>query len=186
VGEGAEMARHEMAFGPRRMKVAHARTMPKQKPGKSKQDYGTPRPFLDAVEARFGRLVFDLAAHRKNDVTRRGFYYGPGSTHGEDALAEDWTALRGNLWLNPEFADINPWAEKCRRSASMETVGRRILFLVPASVGSEWWAEHVHRRGRVLFTRPRLSFDGKDPYPKDCALVLYGERPGYELWRWRP
>ena len=40
-----------------------ARTMPAQVPGKSKQDYGTPIELIRAVEAKFGRLAFDLAAH---------------------------------------------------------------------------------------------------------------------------
>jgi hypothetical protein len=32
------------------------RKMPEQKPGRSKQDYGTPWDFIKAVEARFGKL----------------------------------------------------------------------------------------------------------------------------------
>lgn len=40
--------------------------------------------------------------------------------------------------------------------------------------------------GRIVFPRPRLSFDGKNPYPKDLGLIVYGEKPGYETWRWRP
>ena len=42
--------------------------MPAQKPGSSKQDYSTPRAFLDAVEKRFGRIKWDLAAHERNHV----------------------------------------------------------------------------------------------------------------------
>lgn len=41
----------------------------------SKQDYSTPRRFLDAVEKRFGTIVFDLAAHAGNHIVPR--YFAP-------------------------------------------------------------------------------------------------------------
>jgi hypothetical protein len=89
------------------------------------------------------------------------------------------------LWLNPPFDPISPWAIKCAVSAPIRSsMSRKILFLVPASVGSEWYAQHVHENALVLLLRPRLSFDGKNPYPKDCLLAVYGERPGVECWKW--
>lgn len=39
---------------------------PIQKPGRSKQDYGTPWEFIRAVERRWGKLHVDLAAHSEN------------------------------------------------------------------------------------------------------------------------
>lgn len=183
-------------------------TMPRQKPGKSRQVWSTPWPFLDAVERRFGPITFDLAADLTNCRVRsfdaakllgggqavlpRAFakcYYGPSSEFGVDALAQDWRQLSGNLWLNPEYADIGPWAKKCSESAAYDSrmkraPARRIFFLVPASVGSEWFAEYVFDAAHVIFPRPRLSFDGKAPYPKDTCLAVYGEKPGVSLWRW--
>ena len=53
--------------------------------GSSRQDWGTPPEFLDAVRARFGALDWDLAAHRKNAVSAR--YLGPGSHYSDDSLA---------------------------------------------------------------------------------------------------
>lgn len=41
----------------------------------SKQDYGTQRELLDAVEQRFGPIAFDLAAHRANKKHAR--YFAP-------------------------------------------------------------------------------------------------------------
>jgi phage N-6-adenine-methyltransferase len=156
--------------------------MPAQKPGRSKQDYGTPRIFLDAVERRFGKLSFDLAAHSDNCVV--GSYYGPGSTLGEDSLVQDWAKLNGGLWLNPPFGDISPWAKKCASTECHYGVSRAIFFLVPASVGSNWYADHVHGKALVLALRPRLSFDGKNPFPKDCILACYGAQPEFDLWPW--
>jgi hypothetical protein len=40
--------------------------VPKQKPGKSKQDYGTPWELIRAIEARWGKLTIDLAARADN------------------------------------------------------------------------------------------------------------------------
>jgi hypothetical protein len=178
------------------------RIMPAQKPGKSFQAYATPRDFLDAVKSKFGVKVWawDLAATVENAVAEH-FFGDPDLSRVSircdalDSLKQDWTRLRGDLWLNCPYADIEPWAEKCATSAAwpkqllVQTAhpfARRIFLLVPASVGSNWWADHVHERARVIFPRPRLSFDGVAPYPKDLGLILYGEKPGYETWRWRP
>lgn len=58
-------------------------------------------------------------------------------------------------------------------------------LLVPASVGSRWFAEHVHGWARVLALSGRLSFDGIAPFPKDLILAVYGEPPGFDVWDWR-
>lgn len=149
----------------------------------SKQDYATPREFMAAVEARFGPIAFDLAAHADNAKARR--WFGPGGD-AEDALAEPWHDLitfgDGLLWLNPPFADIAPWAAKCAREAN---AGANILLLVPAAVGSNWFRDHVFNRAAVYLLNGRLSFDGKAPYPKDCLLAHYGETPHVCVWDWR-
>jgi len=153
--------------------------------GASKQDYATPKEFIEAVEKRYGKLVFDLAAHTDNHVTPA--WFGPGGL-AEDSLAVNWydACPAGNLWLNPPFDNIAPWAEKCALDRRQD---QRILFLVPASVGSNWFANHVYGHAQVVFVRPRLSFDGKNPYPKDCMLCAYGDlypgEPECICWDWR-
>jgi len=155
--------------------------MPKQKPGKSKQDYQTPRELLDAVEVRFGKLVVDLAATNVNAVCPR--YISPD----QDSLTFDWSPSNlgnGNLWLNPPFAHIAPWAAKC---AERRFDLRFTILLVPASVGSEWHHDYVHGKGYVLPLLPRVTFVGEThPYPKDLMLVVYGfGMVGFEPWRWK-
>ncbi len=154
------------------------------KPGKSKQDYGTPWELIRAVEKRFGTLNVDLAARADN--AKAPSFLGPES----DSLAVPWAAyfeVRPTLaWLNPPFADIDPWAAKCLR----ETVGRsalRVILLTPASVGANWFSEHVHGRALVLALNGRITFEGtKDPYPKDCMLSCFGfGSAGFDVWRWR-
>jgi phage N-6-adenine-methyltransferase len=154
-------------------------TMPQQKPGQSKQDYATPRAFIEAVEKRFGPLIHDLAAHKEN--TRCATFY----SEADDSLMREWAMEfpRGNLWLNPPFSRIDPWAAKCAKESASRC--GLILFLTPASVGSEWFANHVEKQALVLALRPRLSFDGKNPYPKDCILSVFGLGiTGFATWRW--
>lgn len=151
----------------------------------SKQDYETPDEFLTAVIVRFGKIGWDLAATADNAVTMKGWnhFYGPGSPHHEDSLAPDCMWMPSFLnWLNPPYANIADWAKKADES------GVKVLMLVPASVGSEWFAKHVNGKHYVLGLRPRLTFKGTpDPYPKDLMLVcfnFYGFK-GFDTWRWK-
>src|SRR2546428_14111343 len=83
--------------------------MPCQKPGRSKQDYGTPWPLIRAIEARWGNLTIDLAARADN--AKAPIFITPE----ENSLTQDWNNRIGNGlgFLNPEFDDIDPWAAQC-------------------------------------------------------------------------
>jgi len=156
--------------------------MPPQKPGKSKQDYATPWALIWAIEARYGRLEIDLAARADNAKAPR--FIGVD----EDSLAVPWAGslpTGSRCWLNPPFADIEPWAAKCRHE-SEAPCGVKIIMLTPASVGSEWFAKHVHRHAAVRALRPRITFEGaRDPYPKDCMLSFFGFGVhDFDVWRW--
>lgn len=156
--------------------------MPQQRPSESEQEVRTPAEFIDAVERRFGRIRFDLAANASNAI--RPAFFGPGSTIGEDALAHPWDQMGGVLWLNPPFGNIPPFAEKCAKEGPL---GARVKMLVPAAVSTNWWAKSVHGQALVLFLRPRIRFVGhKAGFPKDLALCCYGPwvAPGYSTWRW--
>lgn len=154
---------------------------PVQKPGKSKQDYGTPWDFIGAVEGRFGPIVFDLAAQADN-AKAKGFW-----TIADDSLSKRWADIftgGGTLWLNPPFKNIEPWAEKCARESARRA--GLIVMLTPASIGTDWFARHVHRKAMVLGLSPRITFVGeKDPYPKDLMLSVFGMGlNGFDTWRW--
>jgi len=166
--------------------------MPVQKPGKSKQDYGTPRDFLAAAQRRFGFIEVDLAA--RSDNKKASDHLGPGSEYAEDSLAFDWLSFGTSaaFFLNPPFAKITPWAKKCA-ATNVGLDSGRILFLVPAAVGANWFARYVHGHALVLVLNGRLTFEGMepnpktgkvDPYPKDCMLCVFGEKPGFDVWRW--
>lgn len=152
---------------------------PPQRRGHSRQDYRTPAAFLEAVKQRFGIEAFsiDLAASAENAVARR-FY-----NEADNALMQSWLS-EGWAWLNPPFANIEPWVARAHVSSR---VGARVAVLVPAGVGSNWWKRHVHGKACVLLLNGRLTFaDESSPYPKDCALLLYGPdvAPGYDVWTW--
>jgi phage N-6-adenine-methyltransferase len=157
-------------------------TEPVQKPGRSRQDYGTPWEFIFAVTARFGPIACDLAASAEN-AKAAAFY-----DKARDSLSVSWSTEHptGNLWLNPEFADLEPWAEKCA-SESLKRQGL-IFLLTPASIGSNWFAAHVNRKAMVLGLSPRLQFEGTTaPYPKDLSLSIFGMGfNGFDCWRWKP
>lgn len=176
------------------------RKMPAQKPGQSKQDYGTPWPLIRAIEARWGKLTIDLAARADN--AKAPIFITPE----ENSLTQNWYERIGNGlgFLNPEFDDIAPWAAKCNGA------WRSMISLTPASIGAEWFADKCEHRARIVGLRPRIKFYGchvlikKGPragerqcqlsclgcasYPKDCMLLLWGDRfllePEVQTWRW--
>lgn len=147
--------------------------------GKSKQDYGTPLVFMEAVKKRFGPISWDLAASPHN-AKADGFF-----SESQDSLKEPWHTWRGGLqWLNPPFFNIGDWAKKC----SIESrLGANILLLIPASVGSNWFRDYVMGQSHVMFLNGRITFDGcTDPYPKDLMLCYYHAGvSGFETWNWK-
>lgn len=158
------------------------RTMPPQKPGKSEQTVCTPREFLDAVEKRFGPIRIDLAATAENKVAP--IHLGPGSEHGEDALKVRWHHFGSNQYLNPQFDEIDPFAEKCSEEAKY---GARILLLTPLS-SAGWCMKHIDGKALVQPLSPRLRFVGHThDYPKDLMLSVFSPFvvPGWAPWRWK-
>lgn len=164
-------------------------SMPKQKPGKSKQDYTTPPELIQAICNRLmvPNFRLDAAASHGNAVCAN--YY----TEAENGLERPWLRYSGWNWCNPPFANIYDWVAKANAESA---VGAHSVVLIPASVGSDWWRECVEPFAYIVFLHGRLTFGGTpinpktgkpDPYPKDCALLFYtpwGFR-GSEIWSWR-
>lgn len=165
--------------------------------------YRSPPDFMAVVRYHFP-FFFDLAASHEN--TQAPNFW----TEKENSLSRSWHNINvvspgGWLWLNPPYGNIGEWAEKC---AEESKAGAKILFLVPAGVGSNWYADHVHGNAEIRALRPRLVFDflypidykgrdgkpspkaGKrntDPYPKDLILCLfdYARKPVFHPWKWK-
>ncbi len=162
---------------------AMPRKPPPQKRNDSRQDYETPDDFLTALKRRLNirDFVVDLAACAEN--AKAPLFIDEAT----DALKVDWRmyagARLGWAWLNPPFANIPPFAHRCahfRRDVNT-------AFLVPASVGANWWRDDVDGHAYILLLNGRLDFGVGDSYPKDCALALYGPAVGrgYEVWDWK-
>jgi phage N-6-adenine-methyltransferase len=154
--------------------------MPKQKPGRSKQDYGTPWDFFWSLERRLeDSFSWDLAASQENTKVPDHFYGKE-----DDSLTKRWHELAGWLFLNPPYADIRPWVQKASEESKL---GARVCVLVPSSTGANWWKEYVDGTAYITFLNGRITFEGtRDPYPKDLALLIYAPylEGGSCIWRW--
>lgn len=154
--------------------------MPRQRPGKSKQDYCTPPDVLRSVRRKLGIEQFDIDLAASNDLVCPRFY-----NEEQNSLIQHWRVGTGWNWLNPPYANIEPWVQKAWQESFL---GAKTAVLVPASVGSNWWGTYVHNNAHVLLMNGRVKFVGaKDLYPKDTVVLLYSKacRGGYEFWNWR-
>lgn len=162
------------------------RKMPAQKPGNSEQSVGTPWEFIDAVEKRFGKLDWDLAASADNCVVRNvsGGRSAQFFSKEEDSLAQDWKQVGGLLWLNPPFDAIKKFAKKCAEESDPLA---RVLMLTPARVETNWWWQWMRPHAISYALSPRLTFVGHaKPYPMGLALHLFGMgATGFGRWRWK-
>lgn len=157
----------------------------------SNQDVGTPKAFLRVVQRIFGPIVFDLAASDRNRALKsRSCYFTPE----DDALSPDtvWPRHRRRKhpeitednpylnwnWLNPEFANIYPWAARTQYEAENRRVDT--LFHVPASVDTHWWAEYLEGKAWWISLKGRLIYRGaKQGYPRPIIQAIFSDH-------WRP
>lgn len=184
------------------LNIARTANGPTMLRGKGNNNAETPWKFVRALEGKFGPLEWDLAASRDNK--KAGLFIA----EKDDALSLNWSVFRASdlnvrplCFLNPPFTNITPWARKCAEECQL---GARILLLVPASVGANWFWDWVAPFADV-YSVGRMVFDncydraGKlitTVYPKDLVLCHYapGTRGSYvdahlggrtEITRWR-
>lgn len=159
-------------------------TGPSIKRGQSSGDIWTPWAFIRAVEKKFGKLSWDVAASIESAKAPKFL------TKEQNSFSVEWHKLSGLSWLNCEFGKIAPWASKC---AWEMTQGWRGLLLVPGSIGANWYWDavepysNVYSVGRMVFDNC-FDRDGKlvtTPYPKDLILCHYDQRvPRQKMRRW--
>lgn len=154
--------------------------------GKSKQNYATPLNFINAVRKKFDIADFDIDLAADDDNAKALTYF----TEADDSLSFHWDFPGKHLWLNPPFGDIRPWVDH----ASL-AVCASLFVLIPASVGSNWYRDFVHRKALVYFLNGRIPFDPDNPkwgFPKDCMLCVYGDWINldtsggpFDVWDWK-
>ena len=100
---------------------------------------------------------------------------------GEDGLEMPW---KGQVWVNPPFSDISPWAKKAVRSISH---AEAVWVLTPGDSSTRWWqhlAEHasfvVMWKNRPHFPRPGHP-KGSPPGPIHVFCITGAEQP-YGTW----
>ncbi len=147
----------------------------------------TPKRFVHAMVQKFGPIEWDLAANAEHTVAPNFFDIQ------QDSLAQDWTKCTGLKYCNMPFDRIGPWVEKAHEwKEKLFPIGdaKSLLLLVPGSIDSNWWEEHVHEhcfewrlKGRVPFypDKPKWGF------PKPLVLLEYHPcvQPGVGYWDWR-
>jgi phage N-6-adenine-methyltransferase len=149
-----------------------------------KVEYMTPASLRLVVnDVLEGFPDLDPATIRKNPIGARYFY-----TRKDNALARSWAqptpgAVVRSVYLNPPYGlGIKPWM---RAAEEMAELGVRVLLLIPARCGSQWYAratdplgEHACQvlceiKGRVTYELP----SGKPaPFPArwPSAFLYWG------------
>lgn len=113
--------------------------------------------------------------------------------YGKDAFAHGWADLskkfggehpsgRALLWLNCEFNDAARWAERCLYAGQR---GANIVLLTPMTT-SNWYRDFIAGRADVDELSGRISFDGKNAFPKDCMVSHFSPdmRGRRAFWDW--
>jgi len=127
-------------------------------------DWRTPEPLVAALnKEEYDGIAIDLAADSQN--RKFPIWLGPGSPHGEDALAVDWMALLARLdlvpigFLNMPFSRkkarelkkagdprwraymVETWAEKCWQESQR---GFTIYAVMPFAPQTDWYRKYVY------------------------------------------
>lgn len=159
----------------------------------SGQSYRTPPELLDAVQARFGRITFDLACTSEDCVAEAGFCFD----EGDDALITDWRDVLDEFdtaWCNPMWKDAGKYAKLAWAS------DRKVLLNCQLAPDTTWYRDYVHPYARVFALIPRVPYlkpDGTPAFvdergkplsvnrPVMIAAYGFGLEPGLDHWEWK-
>ena len=136
-----------------------------------KEDWETPQLFFDELNKKY-KFNWDLASSDANAKCVNHF------TVGDDSLSQDWSALEGNLWLNPPYGrDLKRWVKKAYES-SLNREGV-LVMLIPSRTDTSYWHDYIFDKAQIKFIRGRLKFENggvaSQPAPFPSALITYGK-----------
>lgn len=116
-----------------------------------RQDWGTPQPFFDALNAEFG-FTLDACALPHNAKCET--YWSPD----DDALLMPWD---GVVWMNPPYGHgIGAWIKK---AYEVSQNGAVVVALIPAKTETAWWHRYVMHAAEIRLIRGRIKFVAGDP-----------------------
>ena len=101
-------------------------------------------------------------------------WYGKGSALSEDALTvERWDSP---AFCNPPYdGGIARWLEKFLEQARLE---KTVVALLPAKVGTKWWAKGVVPCCDIIFLTGRVPFERDCPFCKGTKIWGDSVQPG--------
>lgn len=116
-----------------------------------KEDWETPQLFFNELNKKY-KFNWDLASSDANAKCVNHF------TVGDDSLSQDWSALEGNLWLNPPYGrELKHWVKKAYES-SINRDGT-LVMLIPSRTDTSYWHDYIFDKAEIKFIRGRLKFE---------------------------
>ena len=172
--------------------------------GHTKQDFRTPKDFLDRLQLFFGPIVLDLAAVNSNKVCKE--FFGPGyeqyvkclgkeyieeflKTGTEQDLRDQWYKETDGS-LIPSISTFSLCLEKGGVAFCNPPFGDIYDFsffnktfsentnkpiVMLVPIGvTDWFVENVLPYAETKLLKGRLSFIEGNTFPKDCMACFYG------------
>lgn len=131
-----------------------------------RDDWGTPKPFLEQIEKHYGKITIDLAASYDNKVCEQFV------SEKDDFLVFDTSHIKGLGFLNPPYSKCQSFIRRAYTTAREDFP---IVCLVPARTDTAWFHEAAHFAVEIGFLKGRLKFVGAEagaPFPS--LTLLFG------------
>lgn len=133
----------------------------------------TPRWMIDAARQLLGSIDTDPAtcAAAQAIVQAKTWY-----TATENGLAQPW---HGNVWCNPPYSDLLPWAERMIRLYQAGAIDAGIM-LVNCSCSPKWAQLLWQHSTAVCLLNKRINFwhptktNANGSYDRDSAVFYFG------------
>jgi len=75
-------------------------------------------------------------------------------------LNQDWSSLKGNLFLNPPYGrSLKKWVKKASETSLDEN--QKLVMLIPARTDTSYWHDYIFDKAEIHFLRGRLKFEKK-------------------------
>lgn len=135
----------------------------------------TPPNCFEFANERWGPFDIDAAASDWN--AKCELYYD----EEDDSLSDDCPWV-GRVWVNPPWANIEPFVDKAIEAVFVEESAEIVVMLLPTRCGRAWFIDKAERWSDIKRIRGRLKFDpppgeekGKGGF-EDAAFFVF-ERP---------